>query len=56
MAAKIEVKELLQRLIVFSKSEGDADSPENPVDTRQARALDLRQRLVKALSFRSSPK
>jgi hypothetical protein len=56
MKSKIAVPDLMRRLLMLSRSEADADSPQNPVKTRESRALAIRKRLVKALSASPSPK
>ena len=44
-----EAMELLRSLLLLYRSEGHADSAENPLETRNARVLELRKRLVQAL-------
>jgi hypothetical protein len=41
--------ELLRKLTLLSRTERDPDSREDPFETRKARLLELRKRLVHAL-------
>jgi hypothetical protein len=44
-----EAIELLRSLMLLYRTEGHPDSAENPLETRKARVLELRKRLVQAL-------
>ena len=46
----IEATKLLRNLVLLSRTEGHPDSPENPLQTRNFRLLELRKRLAQALS------
>ena len=50
MKLTIEATKLLRSLALLNRTEGHADSPENPLQTRKVRLLELRKRLVQALS------
>ena len=45
-----EASKLLRSLVLLNRTDGDADSPENPMQTRKSRLMELRKRLVEALS------
>lgn len=46
----LEATKLLRRLVLLNRTEGHPDSPENPLLTRNLRLLELRKKLVQALS------
>jgi hypothetical protein len=45
-----EATKLLRSLVLLNRAEMDPDTPENPSQTRKVRLLELRKRLVRALS------
>jgi hypothetical protein len=46
---------LLVRLALLNRTEGQPDSPENPVETRKSRVLSLRKELVRVLGSKFRP-
>ena len=50
MKLTAEANKLLRSLALLNRTDGDADSPENPAETRKSRLMELRKRLVEALS------
>jgi hypothetical protein len=52
MKLTIEATQLLRSLVFLSRTEGSPDSLENPSQTRKARLLEFRMKLVQALNSR----
>jgi hypothetical protein len=54
MKSKLEVRDLLRRLLFLEQHEADVDTPDNPLKSRKVRVLAMRRRVVKALGKGSS--